>query len=189
MKTYKGNITELKDHEVFVFGANEQGFHGAGSAGFATFGEFGNVWRKYGYDKFPDGKKGKWNVKGKTGPQVGTEGKSYGLPTVTKCGAKKSLEPDFKPLFECCKRNPQWKFYFAQDNKTGLNGWSGKEMVDFMKKSGNVPENFILSESLSKLFEGDDCPQCDNSGRLMPDGDQCQWCYQEPNSKFNKHKQ
>jgi hypothetical protein len=34
--------------------------------------------------------------------------------------------------------------------------------------------------------KGDDCIQCDNSGRLMPDGDQCEWCYREPNSKFNK---
>jgi len=32
---------------------------------------------------------------------------------------------------------------------------------------------------------GDDCPQCDNSGRTMPDGDQREWCDREPNSKFN----
>jgi len=30
-----------------------------------------------------------------------------------------------------------------------------------------------------------DCPACDNSGRTMPDGDQCEFCYREENSKFN----
>ena len=42
------------------------------------------------------------------------------------------------------------------------------------------------SWSASPCSAGDDCPQCDNSGRLMPNGDQCEWCYREPNSKFNK---
>lgn len=31
--------------EVFVFGSNEQGFHGAGSAGCATRGVSDNTWR------------------------------------------------------------------------------------------------------------------------------------------------
>jgi len=46
-----------------------------------------------------------------------------------------------------------------------------------------------LSEKASNNWDhifGVDCPDCDNSGRLMPDGDQCQWCYVTPNSKFNK---
>lgn len=29
------------------------------------------------------------------------------------------------------------------------------------------------------------CLDCDNSGRTMPNGDQCEWCYQFPLSKFN----
>ena len=34
---------------------------------------------------------------------------------------------------------------------------------------------------------GEDCPQCDNLGRLMPHGDPCEWCYRMPNSKFNQN--
>ena len=149
MKTYSGIITRLADNEVFVFGANLQGFHGAGSAGYASFGESGNVWRKHGYDKLPDGTKGHWNVKGKTGPMQGLHGKSYGLPTVTKCGAKRSLEPNFKPLYECCLRNPQWTFYLAQEGSVGLNGWTPVEMATFMHRAGPIPPNLAVSVTLA----------------------------------------
>ena len=32
MRHYDGSITELADNQVFVFGSNLDGFHGAGSA-------------------------------------------------------------------------------------------------------------------------------------------------------------
>jgi hypothetical protein len=152
MRTHQGLITSLKDNEVFIFGCNLSGFHGAGAAGYATFGEPGNVWRKYGYDKWPNGKKGKWNVKGKTGPMVGTEGKSYGLPTVTHAGAKRSLVPDFRPLFECCRRNPDWTFYLAQEGGAGLNGWAPEEMARFMKDAGELPPNLSISKSFAPFL-------------------------------------
>lgn len=152
MDTYSKPITHLQEDEVFVFGANLDGFHGAGSAGYASFGEFGNKWREFNYGSKPKGWKGKWNEKGKVGPQVGTEGKSYGLPTVTKVGCKRSLNIDFKPLFECCRRNPQWKFYFAQTAETGLNGWSVNEIVRFINEALPIPDNFYIHESLINFF-------------------------------------
>ena len=42
MNSYSGVIKTLKDDEVFVFGANSEGFSGVGAAGYATFGEMGN---------------------------------------------------------------------------------------------------------------------------------------------------
>ena len=153
MKTFSGIITSLADNEVFVFGANLQGFHGAGSAGYASFGETGNVWRKHGYGEAPNGTKGHWCVKGKLGPQVGLEGKSYALPTVTRCGAKRSLEPEFAPLFDCCRRNPQWTFYFAQEGKVGLNGWTPVEMAGFMRRAGELPPNLVVSVTLAPYLE------------------------------------
>lgn len=164
MKTHTGLITHLNDDEVFVFGANLDGFHGAGSAGYATFGEAGNVWRKHGYGSWQVGQKGKWNVKGKTGPMQGTEGKSYGLPTVTRCGAKRSLEIDFKPLFECCARNPQWTFYFAQEGKVGLNGWKPEEIATFAAKAGEWPDNLIPSESFAPYIS-----TATSNGKRLPE--------------------
>ncbi len=64
MKTYKGLITKLESNEVFVFGSNLRGFHGAGAAGYASFGVPGNSWRKFNYDKKPHNWEGKWNRKG-----------------------------------------------------------------------------------------------------------------------------
>jgi len=153
MKTFPGIISDLADDEVFVFGANLDGFHGAGSAGYASFGESGNVWRKHNYAAWPDGKRGCWNAKGRIGPMQGTHGKSYGLPTVTKCGAKRSLKIDFKPLFECCARNPGWTFYFAQEGKVGLNGWTPEEIAGFAREAGEWPDNLVPSESFAPFIK------------------------------------
>jgi len=157
MNIYKNYITELKSDEVFVFGSNLDGFHGAGSAGYATFNESGNVWRKYNYDKLPDGTKGKWNVKGKgKGPQVGEIGKSYALPTVTRAGQKKSLSPEqiknyIKELYDFINSRLHLKFYIAQDVKVGLNGYSSQEMAD-MFGSFVIPDNAYFKEEFADLI-------------------------------------
>ena len=160
VSTYRSPITHLAKDEVFVFGANPQGFHGAGSAGYASFGEFGNKWREKGYDKKPKGWKGRWNVKGKVGPQVGTEGKSYGLITVAKAGARRSrteeeMVGEFVKLYECCNRNPKWFFFLAQSGSVGLNGWSPDEMASFMTKAGEIPDNLHLDETFITFITGE----------------------------------
>lgn len=148
MKTHNHTITHLEADEVFVFGANPQGFHGAGAAGFATFGQTGNVWRKCGYDQLPDGHKGRWNVKGRIGPMQGTEGKSFGLVTANRAGAKRSHQIDYKPLFECCERNPEKTFYLAQEG-SNLNGWFPDEVATMMTKAGPLPPNLSISATFA----------------------------------------
>lgn len=154
-KTYKGYITELKENEVMVFGANQDGFHGAGMAGYASFGEFGNVWRKYEYDKKPKGWKGRWNEKGRVGPQIGTEGKSYGLVTIVKAGKKRSLSEEnlitnIKKFYEFALSRPHLNFFVAQECKNGLNGYTYLEMAKFF--SGSIPENVYFEENFAKLL-------------------------------------
>ncbi len=47
---------------------------------------------------------------------------------------------------------------------------------------------------IEELKEGEDCPDCDNSGYQFPgeyrpediEAWQCKWCHENPNSKFNK---
>lgn len=141
MNTFSGTITQLADDEVFVFGCNLQGFHGAGAAGYASFGVHGNSWRRFGYECWPNGHICKWNVKGKIGPQRGHEGKSYALPTIKTSGLKRSLRIDFKPLYECCRRNPTWKFYYAQEGKVGLNGWKPEEIESSADTAGVAPRH------------------------------------------------
>lgn len=156
MKTYKGLITSLGPNEVFVFGANQLGWHGAGAAGFATFGEPGNVWRKYNYDKWPDGAKGKWNVKGQSrGFMEGTEGISYAIPTVTRCGAKRSISlntiKEYINIFNRVARmNPELTFYVAQGSTQGLCGYTPEEMASAWRMEW--PDNVYFEEEFAKLL-------------------------------------
>lgn len=157
VKTYKGLITELKENEVFVFGSNLDGFSGAGSAGFASFNEVGNVWRKHDYSNKPNGWKGKWNVKGvAAGYQKGTIGQSYAIPTVTKCGAKRSLSPEqiksyIKDLYVFASSRKDLIFYVAQENKIGLNGYVPEEMAK-MYNCADIPDNIYFEEGFAKLL-------------------------------------
>lgn len=159
MNTYSGHITELKEDEVFVFTSNLAGFHGAGSAGYATFNESGNVWRKYNYDEWENSAKGKWNVKGQgKGAQIGEIGKSYAIPTVTKAGAQRSIEPNqitanIKEMYEFATKRPHLKFYVAQDAAPGLNGYSLKEMVEIYKNAGEIPDNVYFQEEFAELLK------------------------------------
>lgn len=163
--TYKGKITKLGNKQVFVFGSNLRGFHGGGSAGFASFGVSGNKWREFEYDKKPTGWKGKWNVKGQgEGLQQGTEGMSYALPTVTSPGAKRSLTPDqiavnVRKFYEEARKNPDLEFLVAYSaDASNLNGYTPKEMADIfvsdkaLKGWGDVPLNVFFEEGFAALM-------------------------------------
>lgn len=156
MKTYKGDITHLEENDVFVFGSNLDGFHGAGAAGYASFLESGNVWRKYNYDKKPNGWKGAWNVKGiAEGYQEGTLGASYALPTVAACGMKcslslKEIETNIKTFYNFARDYPDKTFYYAQTSKPGLNGHDPKYLAVLFSK--NIPDNVVFEESFAELI-------------------------------------
>ena len=155
INTYKSPKLTLAEDEVFLFGANNQGFHAGGAAGWATSLDLNYNWRTAGYDKLPDGAKGKWNEKGKLGPQVGTEGKSYAIPTVTQAGARRSIplaeiKKSIDKFYTFAKSRPHLKFFVAQENKTGLNGYSPQEMASIY--SGEIPENVHFDSEFAKLL-------------------------------------
>jgi hypothetical protein len=164
-ESYGESVSSLKPNEVFVFGSNwdgkKGGFHGAGAAGFASFGVSGNRWRDYDYANKPDGWKGKWNVKGRgEGMQEGTEGKSYALPTVTRAGAKQSLTRDqiianIQMMYQVARFNHSLRFLVAGSSAKGgtpLCGYSHEELCEMYREAGVVPENVIFSDSYTKLI-------------------------------------
>lgn len=159
MKTYQGHITELQPTQVFTFGSNIQGFHGAGAAGYATFGVPGNVWRRFRYDEWPVGKQGKWNVKGVAeGLQKGTEGLSYAIPTVTRPGAQRSIPiqrigASVARLYAVARQRPDLEFLVAYSaDGPNLNGYSAEEMAGaFAQKP--LPQNIVFEEGFAKLIE------------------------------------
>lgn len=143
---YEEYVKYLKRNEVFVFGSNLAGFHGAGSAGFASFGKSGNRWREEGYADKPHGWVGYWNVKGcGEGFQIGREGCSYAIPTVTQAGKKRSRTPEeikvsIRSFYAFAQATLDWKYYVAQDVEGGLNGYSAGEMAR-MYNCLPIPEN------------------------------------------------
>lgn len=159
IKTYKSPKLTLAEDEVFTYGSNKDGFSGSGSAGYATFNEFGNVWRQHNYQDWPKGTKGKWNIKGQSeGPMLGTEGKSYAIPTVTRAGAKRSIhlseiKKSIEKFYAFAKSRPHLKFFVAQENKVGLNGYLPSELAEIY--SGNIPENVYFDEGFAKLLTYD----------------------------------
>lgn len=156
MNTYKSPKETLANEEVFVFGSNQQGFHAGGAAGWATSLDKNYNWRVAEYDKLVNGWKGKWNVKGiSEGPMLGTEGKSYAIPTVTRAGAKRSIpletiKESIQKFYNFARSRPHLKFFVAQENKAGLNGYSPVEMASIY--SGEIPENVYFDGEFAKLL-------------------------------------
>jgi len=155
--TYSGFVTSLKENQVFVFGSNLKGFHGGGSAGFGSFCEAGNNWRKHQYNLWDDGTKGKWNIKGVgVGYQEGTEGRSYALPTVKQAGMPKSLSMTqiicyIAEFYRFAEEHPEMEFLVAYTgNGKNLNGYTNNEMA-LMFRSGDIPSNVVFEEEFSKL--------------------------------------
>jgi len=148
--------TSLGEHEVFVFTTNAQGFHGAGAAGAAMRGDSKNTWRDdrafLTASKAPEGsplRVGHWAVYGVArGLQVGKHGRSYGVQTVTRPGAKKSITrrdiyAQLIELWAYAKANPKLTFLVPPVGE-GYAGWSREEMNvvwEWLVQKHGLPEN------------------------------------------------
>ena len=135
-------ITELKANEVFVFGSNGTGFHGAGAAGFACRGDSRNTWRQDTWFqramKSLEGSEdrvGKWAVYGVAlGFQQGREGQSYAIQTVTRPGAKRSVTRreiyyQLVDLWEVIRNEPS-KVFLITPLGEGYAGYTHEEMKE-----------------------------------------------------------
>ena len=149
MKFYKGYINNLTENQIFVFGSNPEGRHGAGTAKIARI-KFG---AKYGNGR-------------------GIQGQSYALPTknlkagfyeketgikYSKAGYKSISEEqiikNIIELYSYAKSNPEKEFLIAYQNEGfNLNGYTSEEMLDMFLSAGPIPENIVLSETYKELY-------------------------------------
>lgn len=156
-------ITKLAPHEVFIFGTNRNGFHGAGAAGYAMRGTAANTWRT---DKVflnamrvpvghPD-RVGKWAVYGVAhGLQHGWEGKSYGIVTIERPGALRSVTLDeikeqFVELFSFAEQHPGWSFLMTEVG-AAMAGYTKAEMLETWREAKATyptPSNVIEQSKL-----------------------------------------
>lgn len=138
LQTFSGLVTQLKDNEVFVFGSNINGIHGAGSAGFA---------RKAGWSEEGVGE----------GPQSGPNGKSYAIPTVAQLDAPRpsrshdEVKRSVRKLYRYMVENPDLTFYVTQAGTPGLSGFSVTEMARFYSCLP-IPKNAVFDETFAPFL-------------------------------------
>jgi hypothetical protein len=124
---------------VWVFGANKDGFHGAGGAAFAFTGSYANNWRTHPWcqEAINGGEKkglmAEWGkARGYQEGRISTLG-SYAIQTVVKPGAKRSVplkeirrqvEEELVPFM---RRHPDWEFVTSRF-AAGYGGYTLPEM-------------------------------------------------------------
>jgi len=117
------SITELKPNEVFVFGSNRGGRHGAGAARQAV----------------------KWGAK--FGQGEGLMGQTYGIATKDKNLSVLSLREiqiNIERFLRFAENRKDLKFLVTAIG-TGLAGYSSKEIAPLFGKK--IPENVYLPQS------------------------------------------
>jgi len=127
-----GWIDELADNEIFVFGSNKKGIHGANAA-LQAKNQFG----------------------AEIGVGEGLTGQTYALPT--KSTPYKSLTVDevsknIDTFLEVAKNNPD-KIFKMTPIGTNLAGFEAQEIADLLF-SKDIPSNVHVPESLFKLKGG-----------------------------------
>lgn len=156
-------IKELQKNEVFVFGSNGKGIHGMGAAGYAFRGSGDSLWRR---DKnillaesSPPGSPnriGKWAIYGQArGFQVGTDGKSYAIETVTDFGRKKSVSLrdiyyQLVQMVQFAQAHVALNFLVTPVGE-GYAGWSVQEMDkvwNTLADRHSIPENIKFVRSI-----------------------------------------
>ena len=115
-------ITELKADEVFVFGSNLAGMHGAGAAWLA-FQKFGAV----------------------MGCGVGLRGQSYAIPTMQ--GGVETIKPYVDEFITFAKSRPDLFFYVTRIG-CGIAGFRDREIAPLFKEAAGV-DNICLPKSFA----------------------------------------
>jgi hypothetical protein len=152
------NITSLKENEVFVFGSNASGFHGAGSAGMAYRGVAANTWRDdLNFNEALNSplnspkRVGNWAVLGQArGFQKGKNGCSYAVETIKRPGLKRStsleeITEQLQELKTFAKTHPEFKFLVTKIGSF-LAGYSVEEIKSAFIKVIDFPNNIILPQ-------------------------------------------
>lgn len=159
MEYWSGKFIEsLAENEIFVFGSNPTGIHGAGAAKAAL--KFG---AKFG---FPRGLFGNTyglvtkNLKGKAGFVEKSTGITY--ENEGECSVSlQMISANIDELYEFAKNNPEKKFLITYQNeldsngnpKKTLNGYTTLQMMSLFIIDKNIPKNIVFHNSYQNFFE------------------------------------
>lgn len=147
-KTYSGLITNLEPNQVFVFGSNPQGIHGAGAAAVA---------RKYYGAIYGIGR--------------GHMGQSYGLVTKNltpnyteepsgityveageRSVSKVQIVNNISQLYLYASKHPELEFFigYTVSNTPNLNGYTTEEMAEMFNITP-IPDNIVFNDEFYEL--------------------------------------
>ncbi len=138
MKTYKGLITTLLPHQVFVFGSNTQGRHGKGAA-LTAKKKFGAIY----------------------GQSRGFQGQSYAIITkdLTKpkweqpSRSKTQIAEEIQELHNYVKLHPYIEFIVSYTaNSINLNGYSPMEIAELFS-AHDWSDNIVFEEGFYELMK------------------------------------
>lgn len=123
-------IVTLKENEVFVFGSNRGGYHGAGAA-LTAMRKFGAIY----------------------GQASGLQGRSYGIPTKDRklnVLTVDEIKPHVDRFIKFAILNPQYTF-FVTEIGTGLSRYKHKDIAPLFANALTV-ENIHLPEKFVSLL-------------------------------------
>lgn len=135
-KTYTGLIEKLEANQIFVFGSNTEGRHGAGAAAVAAklFGA------KYGQAKGPQGRS----------YAICTKDLTYDKhPSVSK----KFIIDQIKDLYFYAEKHPKLEFFIAYSGR-GLNlSYFTPEEMAAMFARPSIPGNIVFEKDFAELVK------------------------------------
>ncbi|MEO1298388.1 MAG: putative molybdenum carrier protein [Cyanobacteria bacterium J06636_16] len=153
-------IFRLEPNEVFVFGSNDLGIHGAGAA-LQAFGSANHQARKWD-NTTAEGDWARWGVG--RGHQVGYRGESYAiatkpnpftnpqsLPQTERENHLQDIKSQFQDLVQFAEANPQ-KVFLVTPVGTGMAGFSHSTMVSLLQDL-KVPKNIRLPQKWLDLLQ------------------------------------
>ena len=120
------NITHLEPNEIFVFGSNLQGYHGAGAARMAL-DKFGAVW----------------------GQGVGLQGQSYAIPTME--GGVETIKPYVDEFIDFAELHPEYQFLLTRVG-CGIAGFTDEEIAPLLGEALKL-ENVIFPKAFIDVYE------------------------------------
>lgn len=123
-------ITKIKRNEIFVFGSNLSGRHGAGAAKLAL--QWGAIYGQF----------------------EGLQGNTYAIPTVNASISNKLSIKEIKlyinNFIQFAKNNSNLIFYVTEIG-CGLAGWSPNDIAPLFKEALNL-NNIFLPESFWNIL-------------------------------------
>ena len=150
-------INHLKSNEIFVFGSNPEGRHGAGAAKIAR-NKFGAI---YGFGRGLVGQSYALITKNLTeGFRELSTDITYNKSGINSLSCQQIID-NIKELYQCAINNSDKKFLISyqyetyqngQPKKT-LNGYTSEEMFNFFLQAGTIPDNIIFNESYKIFME------------------------------------